>query len=102
MAVEILERDLGVPISYLGGSDVAYDIHLRRIFLRTGPAKHDDVDHMVAIARSLHPRRPGELDNPAWDIGRRWCTAATPACATCPLMAVCPRFVEPGATVKGI
>ena len=102
MAVEILERDLGVSISDLAGSDVAYDIHLRRVFLRTGIAERDDVDHMVAAARALHPDRPGELDNPAWDIGRRWCTAGTPACATCPIVAVCPRLIDRGSKVRGI
>jgi uncharacterized HhH-GPD family protein len=102
MAVEILERDLRVPISDMLGSDVAYDIHLRRVFLRTGLAERDDVDHLVAAARLIHPERPGELDNPAWDIGRRWCTARTPACETCPLVKVCPRLIERGDRVKGI
>jgi len=62
MAVEILERDLGVPISDLAGSDVAYDIHVRRVFLRTGLADADDVGQMVANARLLNPDRPGSLD----------------------------------------
>lgn len=102
MAVEILERDLGVSISDLSGSDVAFDIHLRRVFLRTGIADLDDMTHMVEAARTLHPERPGELDNPAWDIGRRWCTTGTPACSSCPLVAVCPRFIERGSRVRGI
>jgi hypothetical protein len=50
-----LERDLHVPIADLSGSDVACDVHLRRVFMRTGLAEHDNVDHMVAVARSLHP-----------------------------------------------
>lgn len=102
MAVEILERDLGIPIADLAGSDVAYDIHLRRVFLRTGLADRDDMTHMVDVARVLHPKRPGELDNPAWDIGRRWCIAGTPECGSCPLVAACPRFVERGCQVRGI
>ncbi|HLI44810.1 MAG TPA: hypothetical protein VKU92_10135 [Acidimicrobiales bacterium] len=102
MAVEILQRDLGVAVSDLSGSDVAYDIHLRRVFLRTGIADRDDVGHMVAAARALHPERPGELDNPAWDIGRRWCTAGTPDCLSCPLLRVCPRLIERGDGVRGI
>jgi len=55
MAVEILERDLHVPIAGLSGSDVAYDVHLRRVFMPTGLAEHDNADHMVAVARSLRP-----------------------------------------------
>lgn len=62
MAVEILERDLHVPLSDLTGSDIAYDVHVRRVFLRTGLAQRDNVAEMVAIARTLHPQRPGELE----------------------------------------
>jgi uncharacterized HhH-GPD family protein len=102
MAVEILERSLGVTVADLSGSDVAYDVHLRRVFMRTGLAEYDGIDHMIAVARSLHPQRPGELDNPTWDIGRGWCHPRNPDCATCPLMPVCPRFIERGDRVKGI
>jgi uncharacterized HhH-GPD family protein len=49
MAVEILERTRHVRLADLSGSDVAYDVHLRRVFLRTGLAEYDDVDHMVAV-----------------------------------------------------
>jgi endonuclease III len=101
MAVEILERTRHVELADLSGSDVAYDVHLRRVFLRTGLAEYDDVHHMVAVARSLHPERPGELDNPVWDIGRGWCHTRNPYCSTCPLVAVCPRFVERGNSVRG-
>ena len=102
MAVEILERSLGVRINDLSGSDVAYDVHLRRVFLRTGLAEQDELSHMVAVARALHPERPGELDNPTWDIGRRWCAAKNPDCANYPLVAVCPRLIERGDQVRGI
>jgi uncharacterized HhH-GPD family protein len=102
MAVEILERDLHVSLSDLTGSDIAYDVHVRRVFLRTGLAQRDKVAEMVAIARVLHPERPGELDNPAWDIGRSWCHSKKPDCPGCPLVKVCPRFIERGNSVKGI
>lgn len=102
MAVEILERDLHVKVAELSGSDVAYDVHLRRVFLRTGLAAFDDVNHMVAVARSLHPERPGELDNPVWDIGQRWCHRHDPECASCPLLAVCPRYIDRGSRITGI
>jgi uncharacterized HhH-GPD family protein len=102
MAVEILERDLGVPISDLAGSDVAYDIHVRRVFLRTGLADADDVGQMVANARLLNPDRPGSLDLPAWDIGRRWCRPVGPRCGDCVLSVVCPRLIDRGDGVRGM
>ncbi len=101
MAVELLERDLGVTVRELGGSDVAYDVHLRRVMLRTGLAERDAVDHMVAVARVLHPERPGELDFPLWDIGRSWCHKTDPQCAPCVLADVCPRDIAAGDVVRG-
>ena len=102
MAVEILARDLGKPLRELSGGDVAYDVHLRRVFMRTGLAERDSVEHMVAVARTLNPDRPGALDLPAWDIGRRWCRPAAPDCPACPLRVVCPRLIERGSQVRGI
>lgn len=99
MAVEILERDMGVPIKALERSDIAYDVHLRRVFLRTRLADRDDRDHMIARARELHPTRPGELDYPAWLVGRGWCHPGMPDCASCPLTAVCPKDIERAAHV---
>ncbi len=59
MAVEILERQRGTAIRHLEGSDIAFDVHVRRVFLRTGIAERDDQQHMVEAARRLHPDRPG-------------------------------------------
>jgi uncharacterized HhH-GPD family protein len=99
MAVEILERDLGVPVRNLERSDIAYDVHIRRVFLRTRLAERDDRDHMIGVARQLHPARPGALDLPAWLIGRGWCHAGVPDCASCPLTEVCPKEIERAAHV---
>jgi uncharacterized HhH-GPD family protein len=97
MAVETLERDLGVPIRNLERSDIAYD--LRRVFLRSQLADRDDRDTLIAAARQLHPDRPGELDLPTWLIGRGWCHAGVPDCASCPLTEVCPKQIERAALV---
>ncbi|WP_369722920.1 hypothetical protein AB8Z38_02330 [Bradyrhizobium sp. LLZ17] len=94
MAVEILERDLSIPISAMGGSDVAYDVHVRRVFLRTGLAQRDELDHIISVARTLRPERPGEIDMPTWRVGRQWCHAGTPDCGACPLDAVCPKIIS--------
>jgi uncharacterized HhH-GPD family protein len=102
MAVEILERDLHVPIKRLEGSDIAFDVHLRRVFLRTGLAERDDVNHMVEVARALYPPRPGELDYPTWHVGRTWCHPENPDCDHCALGEVCPRFIDRASGVTGV
>lgn len=101
MAVEILERDLGVTIHEMTGSDIAYDVHIRRVFLRTGLAELDDIDHMIAMARQAYPERPGALDGPAWEIGRTWCRPRNPDCSACPLNGVCARRIDAGSAVRG-
>lgn len=102
MAVEILERDLHVPIANLEESDVAYDVHVRRVFLRTGLSSVDDIREIVANARALHPERPGSLDFPAWDIGRRWCRPSNPACGQCVLSDSCPKWIDRADDVRGM
>lgn len=99
MAVEILERDLGVNVRNLERSDIAYDVHVRRVFLRSRLADRDDRDHMIAVARQLHPARPGALDLPTWLIGRGWCHPGAPDCVSCPLTEVCPKEIERAAHV---
>lgn len=94
MAVEILERDLNVPIREMAGSDIAYDIHVRRVFLRTGFADEDSMEHMVAVARQLHPERPGALDEPAWRVGLNWCHPKAPDCPACALGDVCAKLID--------
>lgn len=101
MAVEILAGGLLVPISALAGSDIAYDVHIRRVFLRTGLAERDDINHMRDVARALYPNRPGALDGPAWLIGRQWRHPQMPDCTRCPLTSVCPRETNRAASVKG-
>ncbi len=102
MAVEILARDLHKKLQQLSGGDVAYDVHLRRVFLRTGLAQRDEVGHMVDVAWALYPERPGALDLPAWDIGRRWCRPADPDCPACPLNVACARLIGAGSRVRGV
>ena len=101
MAVEILDRDLGVPVRELDGSDIAYDVHVRRVFLRAGLAEYDGLDHMIDVARRAHPERPGAIDMPAWLIGRQWCHAGLPDCPACVLSDVCPKDIDRANAVRG-
>jgi len=57
---------------------------------------------MVVAARALYPDRPGALDLPAWDIGRRWCRPAAPDCPACPLNRACPRYAAFGSLVFAV
>ena len=102
MAVELLERHLGVPVSMMEGSDIAYDVHVRRVFMRAGLADRDDPGEMIAIARELHPERPGALDDPAWRIGAQWCHRQGPECPDCAIRDVCPKLIERGTAIIGV
>jgi len=101
MAVEILERDFGVPIRDMQGSDIAFDVHIRRVFLRSGLAEVDDQDHMIDAARHHWPERPGLLDLPAWVIGRNWCRPRDPDCGSCPITSACAQRIDAAEGVRG-
>lgn len=101
MAVEILYAQLGVPIREMEGSDIAYDVHVRRVMLRSGLAERDSVKHMVDQARLHHPDRPGALDLPMWEIGRTWCHKTDPQCDACVIGDACPRRASAAKNVRG-
>ena len=100
MAVNILVRDCDVPVSDKFGIDVAYDKHIRQVFLRSGLADRDDLNHIVEVARLENPSYPGALDKPAWYIGRDWCSNKNPNCEHCPLGKVCSKKTE--IVIKGV
>jgi uncharacterized HhH-GPD family protein len=99
MTVMLLWRNRGVEIERMDGCDVAVDIHLRRVFLRTGLVERDDLWAMVEAAREMYPELPGALDPPAWTIGRQWCHARDPECRDCPLSRICARLIDRAVTV---
>ena len=95
MAVMILARDYGL----LGGRrsrrqiDVKPDVHVQRVFVRTGLMGPDaSPQNAVEVARQLAPDFPGSLDVPAWEIGRKWCRPRQPVCTDCPIGSTCPRL----------
>jgi endonuclease III len=102
MAVELLERHLGVPVTMMEGSDIAYDVHVRRVFMRTGLSDRDDPNELIAVARALNPARPGALDDPAWRIGAQWCHQRDPECSACVIHEVCPKLIERGTAIFGV
>ena len=94
MATNILIRDLKVNSQDRSGIDISYDIHIRRVFLRTGLVEKDDKNEMIEIARRLNPEYPGVLDLPAWIVGRTWRHPNNPNHEDCPLRDVCPKIVK--------
>ncbi len=101
IAVEILEKR-GVSVTQMDGSNVAYDVHVRRVFLRTGLALYNDPDHIIAVARQLNASRPGAIDLPTWSVGRNWChPGPKPDCDHCQLREPCPKLIDRAITVRG-
>jgi endonuclease III len=94
MAAFILARDYGL-LGGRGGAgdhDVKVDVHVRRVFLRSGLVQPRCTDSAVRdAARLLAPRYPAALDPPAWDIGQRWCRPSRPKCTDCGIGDACPR-----------
>jgi len=100
MAVEILTRHFGVALRGRECGQVAYDVQVRRVFLRSGLAEQDTREAIEAAALRACPQAPGTLDLPAWLIGRDWCRPKAPRCEECRLGTVCPRLV--GRTPEGV
>ena len=93
MATEILVRHLGAELEGRECGQVAYDVQVRRVFLRTGLVELDSREAIEAAAASICPDAPGTLDLPAWLVGRTTCRPRRPLCEECRLVATCPRRV---------
>ena len=93
MAAEILTRHFGVQLEGRESGQVAYDVQVRRVFLRSGIAAEDSVEAIEVAAALACPRTPGTLDLPAWLIGRQTCRPRSPRCDDCRIGSVCPRLV---------
>ena len=94
MATNILVRDFEIEVKDKRGIDVSYDIHIRRVFLRTGLVRKDEIRLVIEVARKLSPEYPGILDNPCWIIGRKYCRPKNPKCDECPISRVCPKILN--------
>lgn len=93
MAVNILMRDMGVKVRRSAGTNVAYDVHIDRVFTRTGLVRQGSIEAVQEIARELSPEDPGLLDLPTWYVGRNWCRPQFPNCLDCRLAGACPKLL---------
>ncbi len=94
MAVEILVRHFGVALTGPECGSVAYDVQVRRVFLRAGLIDTDTSEAVRAAAVTACPDAPGTLDLATWLIGRETCRPHRPRCDECRLGRVCPRRVD--------
>lgn len=94
MAAEILVRHFGVALQGRECGQIAYDVQVRRVFMRAGLAAEDNREAMEAAAASICPESPGIVDLPAWIVGRQWCRPTEPDCEQCRLGSVCPRLIH--------
>jgi uncharacterized HhH-GPD family protein len=101
MAVEILTRSFGVPLAGRECGSVAYDVQVRRVFLRTGLVESDTPQDVRAAAEAACPEAPGSLDLPTWLVGRQWCRPRVPGCSQCRLGQVCPQRLDRAAVGVG-
>jgi len=71
--------------------DIKPDVHVIRVFYRSGLSPRPKGQLCVEVARRLYPEFPGKLDWPAWEIGRKYCHKSGANCAKCPLDDICLR-----------
>ncbi len=105
MTVRLLVSYYGVHLTGWHDIDVAVDRHVARVCLRSGRVRGttNTTEYtaaelrpaIVASARRLLPSFPGGLDEPAFFVGKHWCTAQRAWCTDgqkpCPLSQVCPK-----------
>lgn len=96
----ILVRDLGIDILDKENIDIAYDIHIRRLFLRLGLVDEDVQEKILEEARKIYPEFPGRLTTAFWTIGREFCRPTEPSCLICPLYECCNKDLEKSKNVK--
>ncbi len=93
MAANILVRVFKIPVSDKMAIDISPDVHIQRIFKRTGLINKVNKEIVMYKARSLHPKYPGEIDPELWEIGRKFCRPSNPKCEICPLDALCEKHL---------
>ncbi len=92
----LLVRDFGVTLENLYCIDIAYDVHIRRIFLRMGLTDKDNIKDVTSRARQICNEFPGSLTLPFWVAGREYCRPINPKCDECYLSQFCMKRTELG------
>ena len=85
----LLVRDFNIDIHDKENINLAYDVHIRRICLRTGLSDEDTSEQIFEAGRKIFPEFPGRLTSTFWAIGRDICRPTNPDCTNCPINEVC-------------
>ncbi len=93
MTTRILHEKFGCFKGQERQIDIKPDIHLLRVFKRTGLIEKKSEGEARKVAQKLNPEFPGALDPPAWEIGKSYCHPKQPDCAECPLTEVCAKQI---------
>ena len=68
----LLVRDLNIEINDKENINLAYDIHIRRICLRTGFCKKDTIEEVTNAGRKIYPEFPGRLTSSFCVVSVLW------------------------------
>ena len=96
----LLVRDLDIQIQDKENINLAYDIHIRRICLRTGFAEKDTLEEVWETGRKIFPDFPGRLTSSFWAMGRDICRPTNPDCGSCPLDHFCAHRIDLGEDIR--
>ncbi len=96
MGVLLIEKAFGVRFGDMDRPrmDIKPDVHTMRVLYRLGVSEAETTESATAAARRLNPPFPGEVDNPLWVIGRRYCSHLKPNCPACPMPQVCAKRIS--------
>lgn len=94
MAANILHREYRVPLADTASIDISPDVHVFRIFQRTGLVPGEVTrEAIVYRARAICAEYPGIVDGACWQIGRDFCHPSEPDCNECPVSENCPKIM---------
>jgi len=96
----LLVRDLNVELPDKENINIAYDVHIRRICLRTGFVKQDTLEDVTAAGKTLYAKFPGRLTSTFWAIGRDICRPTNPRCTECPIESCCEKNIFLGGDIN--
>lgn len=65
------------------------DVHINRVFKRSGLIDWPDEFALMQAMMGQSPRRVAILDQVAWNIGINFCRPSSPICFKCPINEVC-------------